>query len=210
MVRRVLKWVTLCLILVAAIAISTPFVLSLGPSYEKRSAQYWLYNSPLEIDVSGLPIGKLKIVEWQGVPIGIYRRTTQQINAASLFHQYVVPDEKTTDLPEWWGKWAIEKEDRYVHSDVRSAQAEFFVFNMVSPTTGCVVQLVLSEQAKKMKLPRNWKIGFVDPCTNVFFDGSGRVFKGQGVLSHLQVPPHRYTKESGGVTLQPNGYQGSN
>ena len=205
MVRRILRWIFLGLICVAVIALSVPFVLSLEPSYEKKSEQYWLYNSPLDVDISGLPIGKLKVFKWQGVPIGIFRRTAQQVSAASLSQQYVLPDDKATDLPEWWGEWAIETEEGYVHTGVRSAKAEIFVFNMISPITGCMVQLVSSEQVKKMKLPHNWQIGFVDPCTNVVFDGSGRVFRGQGVFSHLQVPPHRYIEESDRISLQPNG-----
>ncbi|CZF85938.1 hypothetical protein [Grimontia marina] len=205
MLRKVLRWAVLGQICVAVIAISVPFGLSLGPSSEKKSAQYWLYNSPLDIDVSGLSTGDLKVVVWQGVPVGIYRRSTQQVSAASLFQKYVVPDEQTMNLPDWWGKWSIETKEMYVRSDVRSAQEDLFVFNMISPVTGCMVELVLSEQAHKLKLPQNWQIGFIDPCTKVIFDGAGRVFKGQGVFSHLQVPPHQYIGKGEYITLHPNG-----
>ncbi|MBM4887257.1 hypothetical protein HYO42_22600 [Vibrio parahaemolyticus] len=205
MVRRMLSGILLGLIFVAAIAVSIPFVLSLQPSLEKKSKQYWLYNSPLEVDVAGMSIGELKVIKWQGVPIGIYRRSTQQINAVNLFKQHTVSDELVTELPGWWGEWAIETKANYIRAETRSSVPEFFVFNMVSPVTGCMVQLVSREKITKMKLPSNWQVGFIDPCSNVLFDGSDRVFKRQGVFTHLQIPPHQYVIIRDRMLLQPNG-----
>ncbi|MGE5758512.1 MAG: ubiquinol-cytochrome c reductase iron-sulfur subunit N-terminal domain-containing protein, partial [Sideroxydans sp.] len=76
--RRLLLAATTAAGGVAAAGVATPFVLSFMPSERAKAA-----GAPVEVDISTIPPGTMKVVEWQGKPIWIVRRTPEMLDLLS-------------------------------------------------------------------------------------------------------------------------------
>ena len=208
--RSFLTKAVLLFTLTGIIIASIPFFMSMYPPQFKLDIEYKKYNSSLIIDVSELEEGKLLTVEWQGAPIGIYKRSKLDI-ATLIASRFLVydPFSKKQSLPSWWQKMSTNKLSVKTLSqrgnpDSRSIKDEYFVFNRVSPVYGCMVNYVSRQDAKNNGFSKGWPGGFFDPCQNIRFDLSGRVYLGRSNGKHLLIPPYRYI-DNNTIELYPNG-----
>ena len=61
---------------VAAVATAIPFVSTFAPSERAKAA-----GGPVEVDISDIPPGGVKTVEWRGKPVWVVRRTPEMLAA---------------------------------------------------------------------------------------------------------------------------------
>jgi ubiquinol-cytochrome c reductase iron-sulfur subunit len=54
----------------AVVATAVPFVATFAPSERAKAA-----GGPVEVDISDIPLGGVKTVEWRGKPVWVVRRT---------------------------------------------------------------------------------------------------------------------------------------
>ena len=82
---------------VAAVATAVPFVSTFAPS-ERAKAM----GAPVEVDISDIPPGGTKTVEWRGKPVWVVRRTPEML-AALQGHdaQLVDPQSERTQQPDY-------------------------------------------------------------------------------------------------------------
>jgi ubiquinol-cytochrome c reductase iron-sulfur subunit len=78
-------------------AASLPFVASMNPSAEL------LAKANTEVDLSGIPVGGMHTVAWQGKPIFILHRTPEEIKAMAISNgeKDPEPDSERVKKPEW-------------------------------------------------------------------------------------------------------------
>ena len=164
---------------VAAIATAVPFVSTFAPSERAKAA-----GGPVEVDVSDIPPGGTKIVEWRGKPVWVVRRTPEML-AALQGHdaELVDPQSKQDQQPP------------YARNVARSVKPEIFVAIGICTHLGCSPSNAPAGSANP-SLPADWPGGFFCPCHGSTFDGSGRVFKDKPAPTNLEVPPHHYAGDT--------------
>lgn len=206
MKRKILQYIVIIQLFIGVLFFLTPFFQSMKPPQYKVDEQNRIYNSTLNVDLTSLRKGELMTVEWQGVPIGIYRRTDIDIINLSKLEAYIhdPASNKQLEIPSWWKKMSVDKKSKFLTTDIRSRSEDFFVFNRVSPIYGCMVTHISKENAESNGFSKNWLGGFFDPCQKVAYDLSGRIFKGQGHGLHLLIPPYKIRKKWT-LELIPNG-----
>ena len=70
--------------------------------------EYKAHNTSQRIDVSNLIEGRIIIVEWQGMPIGVYKRKKEDIESIRISNNMVYdPYSKKQSLPDWWPTGSI-------------------------------------------------------------------------------------------------------
>jgi len=76
---------------------SLPFVASMNPSAEL------LAKANTEVDLSGIPVGGMHTVAWQGKPVFILHRTPEEIKAMEVSNGGLSPepDSERVKKPEW-------------------------------------------------------------------------------------------------------------
>src|SRR5512142_2109573 len=109
--RRLLLAATTAAGGVAAAGVATPFVMSFMPSERAKAA-----GAPVEVDISTIEPGTMKVVEWQGKPIWILRRTPEMIAALSK-HDGELTDPGST----------VEQQPAYCDNVTRSIKPEILV-----------------------------------------------------------------------------------
>ena len=74
------RWVAITVGVGAAggIATAVPFVSTFAPSERAKAA-----GAAVEVDISDLPLGEKKTVEWRGQPVWIVRRTPEMVASLS-------------------------------------------------------------------------------------------------------------------------------
>src|SRR4030095_1438594 len=60
----------------ASVGAAVPFVVSMWPSERAKAA-----GAPVEVDISRMEPGDLKVVEWRGKPVWVVRRTKEMIDS---------------------------------------------------------------------------------------------------------------------------------
>lgn len=164
---------------VALAATAVPFVSSFAPS-ERAKAM----GAAVEVDISDLPPGGLKTVEWRGKPVWVMHRSPEML--ASLKgqeDQLADPHSQRDDLPE------------ALRNDGRSLKPELLVAIGICTHLGCSPSMVAAGSANP-SVGGDWKGGFFCPCHGSTFDMAGRVFKNKPAPTNLEVPPHRYLSAS--------------
>jgi ubiquinol-cytochrome c reductase iron-sulfur subunit len=166
---------------VGCAAAALPYIASWGPSEREKAA-----GSPVDVDISAIAPGKMKVAEWRGKPIWLLRRTPQMI--ASLrtdTDRLADPDSLRTAYPT----------PAYVLKDpaLRSIKPEVLVLVGICTHLGCSPSgpFAAEENAQLGDYP-----GFACPCHGSTFDLAGRVFKNKPAADNLAVPPHRYLEEN--------------
>ncbi len=174
--------VTTCAVGGAGVAAAAvPFILSWGPSLREQAA-----GSPVDIDISELAPGAMKVAEWRGKPIWVLRRTPEVIEA---LHEdagrLADPDSRRTAYPT----------PEYVLKDPaeRSIKPEYLVVVGICTHLGCSPS---GPFAGDVNAQLGSDAGFVCPCHGSTFDLAGRVFKDKPAADNLPVPPHRYVSET--------------
>jgi len=164
---------------VAAVATAIPFVSTLAPSERAKAA-----GGPVEVDISDIPVGGQKVVEWRGKPVWVVRRTTEML-AALQGHdlELVDPQSKRDQQPA------------YAANETRAIKPEVFVAIGICTHLGCSPSTAPKGTANP-SLPADWPGGFFCPCHGSTFDGAGRVYKNKPAPTNLEIPPHRYASDT--------------
>jgi ubiquinol-cytochrome c reductase iron-sulfur subunit len=163
----------------AAIATAVPFVSTLAPSERAKAA-----GAPVEVDLSDIPPGGMKTVEWRGKPVWIVRRTAEMV-AALEGHDDRLADPKSQrdDLPE------------AMRNDGRSLRPDIFVAIGICTHLGCSPSRVPADSPNP-SVGADWPGGFFCPCHGSTFDGAGRVFKNKPAPTNLEIPPYAFLGDS--------------
>ena len=164
---------------VAALTTAVPFVSTFAPSERARAA-----GGPVEVDISDIPPGGSKTVEWRGKPVWVVRRTPEMI-AALQGHddQLVDPQSAQAQQPD------------YARTPARADKPEVFVAIGICTHLGCSPSNA-PQGGNSPSLPADWPGGFFCPCHGSTFDGAGRVFKNKPAPTNLEIPPHRYAGDT--------------
>ena len=162
----------------AGVGVAVPFVASWWPSERAKAA-----GAPVEVDISKMEPGEMKIVEWRGKPVWIIRRTKEMLDSLKAATARLTdPSSGASDQPA------------YAKNDVRSRKPDYMVMEGVCTHLGCSPQLKGIDA--KAEMGSDWVGGFYCPCHGSKFDFAGRVFKGAPAPLNLPVPPYAYLSET--------------
>lgn len=159
-------------------AAAVPYIASWGPSAREKAA-----GAPVDVDVSSIAPGKMKIAEWRGKPIWFLHRTPEMIAGLHKEDDSLLadPDSRRTAYPT----------PAYVLKDpaLRSIKPQMLVVVGICTHLGCSPNgpFAADENAQLGDVA-----GFLCPCHGSTFDLAGRVFKNKPAADNLPVPPHRY------------------
>jgi ubiquinol-cytochrome c reductase iron-sulfur subunit len=163
---------------VAAGAAAVPFVASMMPSERAKAA-----GAPVEVDLATLEPGQKVIVEWQGKPVWIVRRTPEMLNAVKADDERVAdPASKRSEQPD------------YAKNEFRSLKPEYLVLVGVCTHLGC--SPVDRLHAQPEPFAQDWHGGFYCPCHGSLFDLAGRVYKNKPAPDNLRVPPYKFLTDT--------------
>src|SRR5574343_124831 len=76
----------------AALATAIPFVSSVAPGERAKAA-----GGPVEVDISDIPPGGSKTVEWRGKPVWVVRRTPEMLAALQGHDSELVDPQSAQD-----------------------------------------------------------------------------------------------------------------
>jgi len=155
-----------------------PFVASWWPSERAKAA-----GAPVEVDVSRLEPGEMKVIEWRGKPVWVIRRTKEMLESLKTVTSRLA--DAKSDVPQ---------QPEYAKNEARALKAEVMVMEGVCTHLGCTPELRGAEARAEMG--GDWSGGFYCVCHGSKFDYAGRVFKGSPAPTNLVVPPHTYLSES--------------
>jgi len=161
------------------IATAVPFVSSFAPSERAKAA-----GGAVEVDISDIPAGGSKTVEWRGKPVWIVRRTPEMLAALHGHDAQLVDPQSTKD-----------QQPVYAKNAARAVKADVFVAIGICTHLGCSPSAAPADSANP-GLPSDWPGGFFCPCHGSTFDGAGRVFKNKPAPSNLEVPPYRFASDT--------------
>lgn len=165
----------------AAVSTAMSFAVSMSPSERARSA-----GAPVEVDLSDIPLGGLKTVEWRGKPVWVVRRTPEMLESLKTIESKLADpnsDRKQIPTPE------------YAKNQYRSIKPEISVVVGICSHLGCspISKFVSGPSAD---LGDEWPGGFLCPCHGSTFDIAGRVFANKPAPDNLEVPRHMYISET--------------
>ncbi|MBC7733932.1 MAG: ubiquinol-cytochrome c reductase iron-sulfur subunit [Bacteriovorax sp.] len=160
---------------IGTIATALPFVSSFAPSERAKAA-----GGPVEVDLSDIPPGGSKTVEWRGKPVWVIRRTPEMLSALQGHDAELVDPQSNRD-----------QQPDYARNAARAIKPELFVAVGVCTHLGCSPTKAPAGVANP-SLPADWPGGFFCPCHGSTFDGAGRVFKNKPAPTNLEIPPYHY------------------
>jgi ubiquinol-cytochrome c reductase iron-sulfur subunit len=161
----------------AAVGAAVPFVLSMNPSERAKAA-----GAPVEADISTLQPGELRVFEWRGKPVWVFRRSKEMIESLKAAVPYLTdPASKHSEQP------------KYAKNEFRSEKPEIMVLEGVCTHLGCSPQMKPVEA--KGEMGADWVGGFYCPCHGSKFDLAGRVFRGAPAPTNLTVPPYTFVSD---------------
>jgi len=163
------------------VAAAAPFLLSFQPSERAKAA-----GAPVEVDVSSIPPGTMKAVEWRGKPVWILHRTPEMIAALKKDEALLAdPLSKRNAYPT--PAYAM------TDPDTRSIKPEYFIAIGICTHLGCSPSGPFPAGTSPQL---GAEAGFVCPCHGSTFDLAGRVFKNKPAPDNLEVPPHKYLSDA--------------
>ena len=169
---------------VVGLATAGALVSTFQPSERAKAA-----GAPVEVDISDVAPGAMKVVEWRGNPVWILRRTPEMM--ASLAKN----DDKVAD-PHSDKIYQLAM-PAYAKNDTRSRaeHKEVLVVVGICSHLGCSPSSRFAEGAQP-SLPSDWTGGFLCPCHGSTFDLAARVFKNKPAPTNLDVPPYMYLSDT--------------
>ena len=162
----------------ASVGAAVPFVTSMWPSERAKAA-----GAPVEVDISSVAPGELKVVEWRGKPVWVYRRTETMLESIKK------SDPRVTDP-----KSQVPQQPAYAQNEFRSRKPGLMVVVGVCTHLGCSPKEKSASDTAEMGA--DWLGGFYCPCHGSKFDFAGRVYKGSPAPTNLVVPPYEYLSDS--------------
>ena len=156
----------------ASVGAAIPFVASMLPSERTKAA-----GAPIEVDISTIAPGELKVFEWRGKPVWVIRRTKEMVDSLKLAAPRLTdPGSSSSKQPE------------YAKNEYRSLKPEVMVMEGVCTHLGCSPQMKPADD--KAEMGAEWTGGFYCACHGSKFDLAGRVFRGAPAPTNLVVPPY--------------------
>lgn len=163
---------------VASVAAAAPFVASMWPSERAKAA-----GAPVEAEVGTLQPGELRVYEWRGKPVWVFRRTKEMLESLKAAVPYLTdPESKHSEQP------------KYAKNESRAEKPEIMVLEGVCTHLGCSPQMKPAEA--KAEMGPDWVGGFYCPCHGSKFDLAGRVFRGAPAPVNLKVPPYTFVSDT--------------
>ncbi|MGH8689290.1 MAG: ubiquinol-cytochrome c reductase iron-sulfur subunit [Burkholderiales bacterium] len=162
----------------ASIGAAVPFVASLWPSESAKAA-----GAPVEIDISSIPPGELKVFAWRGKPVWVIRRTPAMLEAIRK------SDPRVSDP-----KSEVPQQPEYAQNEFRSRKPDVMVVVGVCTHLGCSPKEKPADD--KGEMGAEWLGGFYCPCHGSKFDFAGRVYKGSPAPTNLVVPPYEFLSDN--------------
>jgi ubiquinol-cytochrome c reductase iron-sulfur subunit len=161
-------------------AVAFPFVSTFAPSEKAKAA-----GAPVEMDISGLQPGEMKVGEWRGKPVWVLRRTPAQMETLAKT-EGLVADPKdlkpySMDVPEYC---------KNAHRS-RVEKKEYLVAIGICSHLGCSPSNKF-EVGAQPSLPADWAGGWLCPCHGSTFDIAGRVFKNKPAPNNLDIPRYMF------------------
>jgi ubiquinol-cytochrome c reductase iron-sulfur subunit len=163
----------------ASAAVAWPFLASMQPSERARAL-----GAPVEADISNLEPGTMMVVEWQGKPVWIVRRTPAMMDTLKKDEaQLADPLSKRSSQPEYAQNiWRAREEKKDI-----------------LVTVGICTHLGCSPTAKFAPgdpgMGASWPGGFLCPCHGSRFDLSARVYANFPAPDNLPVPRYKYLSD---------------
>jgi ubiquinol-cytochrome c reductase iron-sulfur subunit len=162
----------------AAVAAAIPFVASMMPSERAKAA-----GAPIEVDISAIGPGEMKVFEWRGKPVWVIRRTQEMLESLKkVAGSLTDPASKSSIQPE------------YAKNEYRSLKPDVVVMEGVCTHLGCSPQMKPADA--KAEMGGEWEGGFYCACHGSKFDLAGRVFRGAPAPTNLVVPPYTFLSDS--------------
>ena len=164
-----------------AAGVAVPMVASFAPSEREKAA-----GAPVEVDLTAIAPGQMRIVEWQGKPVWVLHRSAAMV-ASLKGHdaELADPDSKRTAYPS--PAYALKD------PDTRSIKPDYFVAIGICTHLGCSPSgpFAPNENSQLGDQP-----GFFCPCHGSTFDLAGRVFKNKPAGDNLQIPPYKFLTDN--------------
>jgi ubiquinol-cytochrome c reductase iron-sulfur subunit len=169
---------------VVGVSTAGALVSTFQPSERAKAA-----GAPVEVDISDVKPGEMKVVEWRGKPVWVLRRTPEMM--ATLAKN----DDKVAD-PQSDKIYQLAMPD-YCKNETRSRSEhkEVLVVVGICSHLGCSPSSRFDEGAQP-NLPDDWHGGFLCPCHGSTFDLAARVFKNKPAPTNLDVPPYMYLSDN--------------
>ena len=155
---------------------SAPFLLSMNPSARAKAQ-----GAPVEIDITKLKPGVLRIVEWRSKPVWIVRRTPDMLARLDTLADRLVDPFSAKE----------SQQPGYAQNLYRSIQPELSVLVGICTHLGCVPLEKFAIGAAS-GVDDNWPGGYFCPCHGSKFDLAGRVYKNVPAPTNLVVPPYAF------------------
>jgi len=176
--RRFLIGATSVVAGVGAIAVATPFVMSLWPSEGAKAA-----GAPVEVDISKIEPGMKINVKWRGKPVWLLNRTSAMLATLPKM------DDRVADP-----KSSVPHQPSYCKNETRSIKPNLWVAIGICTHLGC--SPTFRPEMAPADLGSEWLGGFFCPCHQSKFDLAGRVFKGVPAPTNLVIPPYKYLSDT--------------
>lgn len=163
---------------VATVGAGAPFVMSLMPSERAKAA-----GAPVEVDITAIEPGGMMVVEWQGKPVWIVRRTKAMLDLLGK-HDDLLADPGSS----------VRQQPEYCNNPQRSIKPEILVVIGICTHLGC--SPTFRPEVAPVDLGDKWPGGWFCPCHGSRFDMAARVYKGVPAPTNLVIPPHKYLSDS--------------
>ncbi|MEX2240412.1 MAG: ubiquinol-cytochrome c reductase iron-sulfur subunit [Burkholderiales bacterium] len=161
----------------ACVGAAVPFITSMWPSERAKAA-----GAPVEVDISAIAPGELKVFEWRGKPVWVIRRTPEMLESLKTV---------TGKLTDPASRDSLQPE--YAANAYRSLKPDLMVMEGVCTHLGCSPQMKPADA--KAEMGGDWAGGFYCACHGSKFDLAGRVFRGAPAPTNLTVPPYTFLSE---------------
>jgi ubiquinol-cytochrome c reductase iron-sulfur subunit len=162
----------------ATAAVAWPFLASMQPSERAKAL-----GAPVEADISALEPGQQMIVEWQGKPVWIVRRTQEMLATLSKDRAVLAdPESKRSEQPD------------FARNDTRSLKPELMVMVGICTHLGC--SPTAKFESNDPSMGANWPGGFFCPCHGSKFDLAGRVYANMPAPDNLPVPKYKFLSDT--------------
>jgi ubiquinol-cytochrome c reductase iron-sulfur subunit len=163
----------------AGAAVAWPFLASMAPSERARAL-----GAPVEADISNLEPGTMMVVEWQGKPVWVVRRTQAMLDTLKKDEaQLADPDSKRSSQPEYCQNiWRAREEKK-----------DILVTVGICTHLGCSPISRFSPGDPSMG--SSWPGGFLCPCHGSRFDLAGRVYANFPAPDNLPIPRFKFLSD---------------
>jgi len=169
---------------VVGVATAGALVSTFQPSERAKAA-----GAPVEVDISDVKPGEMKVVEWRGKPVWILRRTPEMM-ASLPKNDALLADPNSEKI------YQLDMPD-YAKNEFRARpeHKEVLVTVGICSHLGCSPSSRFAE-GPQPNLPDNWHGGFLCPCHGSTFDLAGRVFQNKPAPTNMDVPPYMYLSDN--------------